>query len=434
MTGLVLGLTFGLVILPFGKALAAAGDLDPTFGAGGLVITDILAAFNVANDMAIQFDGKIVVVGQTFRLRGFGPALWTMCRYNSDGSLDNSFDHDGKVTTLFPRGSSGNPLGVAIQPDGKIVVAGLSDFAIDRMVITRYESDGSMDKTFGGDGIAVLAFEGLLADVKDVEIQNDGKIILAGSGGPSLGDAGYHRFLAGRLNSDGSPDGSFGNAGKVVTDFGAPSLAHDLAIQPDGKIVITGEVLIPFVGPGFPTDFVDIALARYEINGTPDVTFNGNGRVISDIFDRDNYGDAVIVQSDGKIIVAGLISAGFGVNAELLARYDSNGLLDPSFDSDGVIMTSGGWANDVAIQPDGRIVVVRFSHDGFSLSRHNPNGSLDVSFGGGVVTTQFSTTRMGSERSCCTVIQGDGRIIVAGFNDVASQTKGDFALARYLGN
>jgi uncharacterized delta-60 repeat protein len=437
LIGLLLSLILGLAVSPLNKSLAAAGDLDPTFGVDGIVLTDIIAAHNIANDMAIQPDGKIVVVGQSYRLRGFASRFWTICRYSNDGSLDTTFGHDGSIATLFPKGNGGNPFGVAIQPDGKIVVAGLSEFAFGSMVVTRYETDGVLDKTFDDDGIAVVTFEGLLVGVEDIEIQTDGKIVLAGGGGADLGGgAVLSNFAVARLNTDGSPDLSFGDAGKLITEFGAASNAHDLAIQPDGKIVVSGEVQVPFIGPGFPTDFSDLALARYNADGSLDTSFNGSGKVITDVSDSTNYGNAVAVQSDGKIIVAGLVSLNPGENAELLARYDSNGLLDASFDSDGVTITPGGFAADSAIQPDGKIVVGRFSHDDFSTSRHNTDGSLDTSFGiDGVVITHFSNTTLSeASRICCTAIQADGRIVVAGFSDRRTPSKGDFALARYLGD
>ena len=225
-------------------AQAAAGDLDPTFGVGGTLMTDINRSTDIANAVAVQADGKLVVVGQTYKQNDYSNEDFVVARYNTDGTLDNTFGRGGKVRTDFP-GLAAVPSAVVIQPDGKIVVAGgafpLFTFAGDFKVV-RYNPNGSLDRSFGSGGIVTTTFpEGSYAF--DVALQPDGKIIAAGTVFVNFipGESSNTDFALARYNQDGTPDASFGNGGQVSTDFfGMEDDAFSVLIQPDGKITVTG--------------------------------------------------------------------------------------------------------------------------------------------------------------------------------------------------
>jgi uncharacterized delta-60 repeat protein len=251
---------FGVALLPDGKIIAvgqggpgvdfavvrydAGGSLDTTFGTGGVTTTD-LGGFEAATAVAVQGDGKIVATGSTFSA---GFQQFALVRYDANGNLDTGFGSGGKVTTDFGLGS-GFGGALAIQPDGKIVAAGRAgtDF-----VVARYTSDGSPDAGFGSGGMTTTDFGGAIFDAAfGVALQPNGKIVAAGSLFNAFGsDA---DFALARYNGDGSLDTGFGSGGKVTTSFGGFDVAFGTALQADGKIVVAGQG-----GPGS-----DFALARY---------------------------------------------------------------------------------------------------------------------------------------------------------------------------
>jgi uncharacterized delta-60 repeat protein len=248
----LLALLLGLLTLP--AAARGAGELDPSFDGDGRVLTDF-GGDDFGSAMAIQSDGKIVSAGRSDA--GAQPAAnFALARHNPDGSLDPTFGSDGTVLTDF--GSSEAPEAVEIQADGKIVAAGLSGGGADiaDFALARYNPDGSLDLTFGGDGIVLTDF-GALDGANDIAIQADGKIVAAGT--TLAGDNPFNFALA-RYNPDGSLDAAFDGDGRVLTDFGSGEGAQDVGIQADGKIVAAG---FSFAGAN-PGNF---ALARYLPNG-----------------------------------------------------------------------------------------------------------------------------------------------------------------------
>ena len=200
------------------------GTLDPTFGSGGIVTTDV---GDYCTTVAIQSDGKIVVAGTGIYVGDFA-----LARFNTDGSLDTGFGADGKVTTDF--GSHDTPRSVAVQEDGKIILAGSSagDFAI-----ARYNHNGSLDPGFGAAGKVTTDF-GASETGNSVAVQDDNKIVAAGYS--SLGSELGSNFVLARYNSDGSLDTGFGSGGKVTTSFGGRAYGSSVAVQDDGKIVVAG--------------------------------------------------------------------------------------------------------------------------------------------------------------------------------------------------
>src|SRR5947208_12176902 len=247
--------------------LAVDGDLDPTFGTDGKVLTDFARSTDIANAVAIQADGKLVVVGTTYINNDYTGEDFAVARYNPNGSLDLTFGVGGKVQTDFP-GLAAVASSVVIQPDGKIVVAGgafpLFTF-LGNFEVVRYNSNGSLDTSFGNGGIVTTNFpQGSYAF--DVALQPDGKIIAAGTVFVDfvIGDQSDTDFALARYNPDGTPDATFGNGGQVSTDFvGMEDDVFSVLIQPDGKIVAVGSA-------NNPATYYDFAAVRYLSNGTID--------------------------------------------------------------------------------------------------------------------------------------------------------------------
>ncbi len=379
------------------------GSLDDTFSGGGRVTTNFGGDDDEAFGVAIQADGKIVVIGFSDANRDFDFAL---ARYNPDGSLDTSFGGDGKVLTDFG-GSDDEAFGVAIQADGKIVVAGFSDVNGDfDFAIVRYNPDGSLDNTFGSGGKITTDFGGGSDDgAFALSIQTDGRIVASGFSIPGVGKTAD--FAIARYNPDGSLDTTFGNGGGVLTDFNNHSddVSFAIAIQTDGKIVAAG---FSDTGSGSATDF---AIARYNTDGSPDTTFDNDGKVITDFGGDDDEANGVAIQSDGKIVAAGFSDAN-GDFDFALARYNPDGSLDTSFGGDGEVLTDFDRSDDeafgVAIQADGRIVAAGFSDVNrdfdFAIVRYNSDGSRDNTFGSnGIVTTNFETNFEDHDNGGCAI-------------------------------
>lgn len=394
---------------------AAAGGLDPTFGSSGKIQLNVGASVDEALAVAIQPDRKIVVVGRTNN----GSRMDTvLLRYNEDGSLDPSFDGDGKIVADLGSENEDGATAFAIQPDGKIVIVGFANFQV---LLARYNEAGRPDPSFGSDGkITDSDWSGSAAVVA---IQPDGKLIVAGE--VSEGERGYLDFMLARYNSDGSPDSSFGSNGKITTDFNQNfDYGNALALQPDGKIVVAGtayKVLNP-----------DFALARYNPDGSLDPSFDGDGKVTTNLNGGWDFAQALILQPDGKLVVAGNSSGQFA-----LARYNSNGSLDTSFDGDGSVITDFGagfeWVSALARQSTGELLVGGTTDTAgsgsadFALARYHEDGGLDASFGvDGKVTTDFSK---GEDMIQDLALQADGKIVAVGYADLDGDAK--FAIARY---
>jgi uncharacterized delta-60 repeat protein len=419
-------LTVAFVLAWSSPALAAAGDLDPSFGGDGRVSTHVDDRYSGANAVAIQADGAIVVVGSASSSQGSALAV---VRYLSGGALDATFGGDGRVTTPVGGGTCDTANVVAIQPDGKIVVAGSSGCRHIKLVLVRYGSDGTPDNSFGGDGIVVTPFGGPRCDAEafGVAIQPDGKIVAAGMA--KCRDA---KFAAVRYETDGTLDPSFSGDGWVTIDVtSAWDIAYGVAVQADGRIVMAG-------AGATETDGARFALVRLNADGTRDTTFGGDGKVTTPPTDCIAAARAIAIQADGKIVVAGFDGC---IDRFAIARYRTNGHLDPGFGGDGTVTTSftcpQSDANAVAIQPDGKIVAAGFAvcaaqHDylfRFGVARYDADGTLDATFGsGGIAVTPFSCESLGNG----VALQGDGNIVEAGV--LLCDRGSKFAAVRYLGS
>jgi uncharacterized delta-60 repeat protein len=367
----------------------------------------------VGDAIALQPNGKIVVAGFT------ADARLALARYNRDGSLDTSFGFGGIVITSFGANAQA-ARDVALQPNGKIVAAGTAGEDLGgarEFALARYNRDGSPDLTFGGDGRVTASFGVSINDANAVALQPGGKIVAAGYAPGAVGGD----FALARFNRDGSLDTSFSSDGRLATDFGLRETATDVAVQPGGRIVAAGFA----GGVTFDDDF---ALARYNPDGGLDMTFGSDGKVTTDFGATDGAG-AVALQPGGKAVAVGATLHGSGAIEFALARYNPDGALDGTFGGDGTVTTSFGAnqqiANAVALGTGGRIVVAGLANnradDDIALARYDCKGSLDPSFSGdGRVTTDFGGV---SQSAHDMAVQPDGRIVVVSHD----------ALVRYLG-
>jgi uncharacterized delta-60 repeat protein len=323
------------------------GTLDPDFGSDGTVVTPVVAGDDLAYALALQSDGKIVVVGQASNGANADVAV---LRYLADGSLDPAFDDDGIVTTAIGPGDD-IAYGLALQPDGKIVVTGEASTACcgQDTAVLRYLADGSLDPDFGAGSGRVLVGVGPDGSYGGaVAVQADGTIVVAGAGTLAGGDLDFAVF---RLQPDGLIDASFGAGGTAITEFStADDRPWSLGIRPDGKIVVAGTQADEGSG--------NFALARYLADGSLDPSFGGDGTVVSAITISQDVlvAGALVLQPDGKIVVGGSTVQSSSVFA--VARYLGDGSLDASFDGDGIAVLTGGpaFAYGLALQADGKIV------------------------------------------------------------------------------
>jgi len=370
------------------------GSLDSSFGTGGMVTTDFGVDGEGVNGLAIQPDGKIIAAGEA------GGVL-ALARYNPDGSLDPTFGSGGIPGTVESGVIAGGHEGVALQPDGKIVVAG----GLQDMVVARYNADGSLDTSFGNAGVVSTPqsdFEYGTA----VALTPDGKIIVAGSRSNSLPDSGPDRsFLVERLNSDGSPDASFGASGIATVTVAAWDFGYSLALQPDGKVLVGGT--------SETGSQQALTFARLLPDGALDHSFGDQG-VVTTTENGHHYlyiASSLLLQPDGKVVAAGDGSSTSGPGSEFgLARYFPDGSLDSSFGADGVLTTAFGADSGITraatLQPDGRIVVV-----GSSFSTTPPSDAIS-----------FTLARYLSEDSHSLSVQK--ALLATGSGTVASQPLG----------
>jgi uncharacterized delta-60 repeat protein len=421
-----------IVLCPFQLTWAAdnGGRLDPSFKSRGrIILTDVGdGTFEAAYAMAVQPDGKIVAVG--FSTPATGPGSdFALVRYESTGRIDRRFGDNGRVLTDFTgTGSTDQAFAVAIDSIGRIVVAGSSSNVGVDFAVARYNPDGTPDNTFNATGKVLTNF-GRDDTATAVAIDSNDKIVVAGSSNAG----GTYDFAVVRYNVDGTLDTTFNGTGRVLTDVGIASGDFGTAavIQADGKIVVGGLS----DASGIPYDF---SLVRYNPNGTLDLTFNTTGKVLTDFTGSGSYDtlQALAIQSDGKIVATGDSFAN-GRSNFAMARYTTTGILDGAFNATGKVLTSfasgNASAQDVVIQSDGKIVAAGSFDDGnregpdFALARYNTDGTSDDTFNS---TGKVVTNIGGFDVAYGVDIQPDGKIVAAGFSDVNGTS--DFALLRYL--
>ncbi len=397
---------------------SASGDLDSTFDGDGKVLTDVSGSDD-GSAIAIQSDGKIVVAGDDSH-------NFVVVRYDSNGTPDSTFSGDGIVITDFDLGDD-QANGIAIQPDDKIVVVGYADLDLNRdFALARYNSDGSLDNSFGLTGRVTTEFGSPDDQALDVQIDNQGRIVVVGK---TCQTATTCDFALARYNSNGNLDPTFGNGGKVITDFlGGGDVANALAIQPDGRILAAGWMTDPTW---------HMAIARYQPDGTLDPTFGIAGTVMTDFGPGYEQAYDIGLLADGRIVIAGLSNENAGDPTDFtVVRYLSDGTLDLNFGTNGFV-TTDFFSNDdivfgLVVREDDKIIVAGYSRIDqtdvdFAVAQYTQNGLLDTTFGtGGKVTTDFGGgfADVGAD----VALQRDGKIVVVG------SAHFDIALARYEGD
>ena len=439
---------FSLIIGCAANLFAAPGDLDVTFGNGGKVRTPISPiSYSGIKSVAVQPDGKIVTTGDALN--------FFLVRYSGDGSLDNSFGTNGKLSTPFSVNGDSYSNALTVQPDGKILVIGTARVNNKwSFAIARYNSNGNFDNSFGNQGRVSLAVSSN-PEISDIlyciALQTDGKIVVAGRAAGSITVA--------RFNDNGSIDASFAANGiyrTPLTSFGAQQFpTNQLVIQTDGKILVGG-LSTPDVANGG-------VVLRLNANGSLDTNFGSNGilktepniQFLSHFF----HLESIALQTDDKIILAGIVlrhqsrpypfALRTYFNGEIvLLRYNQNGTLDTTFGNNGITALysrkSSEQINAVFVQPDNKIIACGLIHSiinsryihpnlhnaNFLITRFNANGELDLSWGkNGFVETDFGNSL--NESATDIAMQPDGKIIVAG-NNYQNGAATDFVTARYL--
>ena len=396
------------------------GSLDKNFGNQGKQTISILNSNAIAYSIAIQPDKKIVLAGYVSNPNNTYSFITT--RYKINGTADSSFNKIGvQILALASDMLIGNA--VALQPDGKIVVAGYTLAGTNHnFAVARYNVDGSADNSFDGDGFLTTAIAGRDAYAGGIVIQNN-KIVVSGY---AINAEGLSAYVVTRYNDNGTPDASFNNNGKLEGTYQQGFTSFNAtAVQTDGKLITAG---LTFNGKDY-----DFAVVRYNINGSLDNTFNQTGIQITD-FGTDDVANAIFIQTDGKIVVAGTSGNFNGQFA--VARYNPNGSSDLSFNNTGKAKLMMGISDDLAgliVQQDGKILLVgstfkdaNYDLSYFAIGRLNANGKPDKTFG--TDGKQFINFESSSSFAAAVAGQKDGKVLIAG--RVFSAGKDKFAVAR----
>jgi uncharacterized delta-60 repeat protein len=444
------------------RSLPSAGFLDPTFGSGGIVHG---GGFNdSANAILVQADGKIIVAGVS---GGIDTASFVVARYTKAGVLDQAFGTGGEAAIGFATGveSIQSATGLALQPDGKIIVTGTagginhpSDFAVARLT-----TNGTLDTSFGSNGTVLTSFGAPGGSFRvdsfaaGLALQKDGKIVVVGSatftwekGPPPPGITLFTDFAVARYNTNGQLDNNFGTGGQVLTSFAPtvpghpPDQASGVVVQNDGKIVVVGTAYgysEVSGGNGISLNLQiqtsQIALVRYNTDGSLDHSFGTNGQVLTTVQKAtDSRAAGVALTGDGKIVVAGTADGRIA-----LVRYTTVGAVDSTFGSGGTVTTAlpgtqSSSASGMVITAARKIIVagsaaLSGNRSDFALVRYNANGTLDSHFG----TNGTTLTAIGPNGGANAIaVQSDGKVVVAGYGGSGSFGGRGIVLARYLGD
>jgi uncharacterized delta-60 repeat protein/uncharacterized repeat protein (TIGR01451 family) len=399
-----------LVLFYLGAAAQQSGTLDPSFGNMGMVSTNA-GSGGGGLSVLVQPDGKIVMGG--IANYNFG-----IFRYNTNGTLDNSFGTGGKVYIDF--GASDYCQSVLFQPDGKIVAVGsfTDDYStFSKIALARMNTDGNLDNTFGTAG-KVITTVGTFDFILSAALDDAGKIVVGGAHYNGTGSD----FLLARYLSDGSIDSTFGTNGIVITSFGTDAYGLSVALQPDGKIIAAGAA--------GTYGYADFAMARYLSDGTPDAGFGTAGLLTVDMGQNDSISD-IELQPDGKIVVAGNSSQMNGTLDIVLARFNADGSLDAAFGNSGKVVSDFGdhdWCFALALQQNEKILAggsITLPGQSWpqNIVRYNSDGSIDNSFGqNGIAVNNANAGFMCNSMA----LQHDGKIIAGGYFN-------EYSIARYYG-
>jgi uncharacterized delta-60 repeat protein len=430
------------------RKLLTAGMLDPTFGMGGRVVSSYQGLLSGgATSAVVQPNGDIVTASWAVPLHTT-LGQFALTRTNPDGTPDTTFGNDGKVVTQFKTSILNDPVSVALQPNGQIVVAGtfgVPHTSLSGMVVARFNANGSVDTTFGMDGIDINTLPtensyGYIHQVAaGVAVQSNGQIVVVGTQSTLTAILEvYSSFCLIRFNANGVLDTTFGTGGEVTTSILATNHASAVAIQPDGDIVVAGTVSTSVPGPFISPGVDQIGVARYLPDGSPDTTFGTMGT--EELTPNANGGataSALVLQPNNDILIAGATQN--APSLALLVSLTPNGTLDTSFNQTGVVATGLSLSGQLslALQANGQIVLAGSAQANdttpsqLALVRYNLDGSRDASFGqNGEVLTSFGS--MGSATASAVSIEPNQNIVVAGsFAPSATSLNTSAALAQY---
>ncbi|HLY70360.1 MAG TPA: T9SS type A sorting domain-containing protein [Puia sp.] len=395
------------------------GSLDKQFGNSGVTITDAGSDADILSAVSLLPNGQIIAGGQTVRNNTNDFAL---VRYTSTGKVDASFGQNGIVITSL--GGSSNVTTLAIQPDSKILAAGNFNNGTTFFAAVRYKTNGALDTSFNHNGFA-MASPGNSASVTSMALSS-GKIIV---GGYSYDPTGNSQFNILQLTSSGAIDSSFGNYGWTYSNFAGPyQTLTSLHINANGRILTGGYA----ESTGGTTQF---ALARFLPNGNPDSSFGTYGQVLTSLTDStQDYSTCIFLQTNGEILLGGYAVPNDNNEEFGLARYQSNGSIDSSFASNGILLGTypdqSYYYSNILVQPDGRLIVFGNVYEAYNtfqsyLWRYTANGAIDPNYG----QNGRASTIAGSNFA---VMQSDGKVVIAG-SETINYTD-SIQVSRYLTN
>lgn len=426
---------FYLFILVYINASAQDGILDHTFGEYGIATIDISGYYEVAGDAKVQDDGKIIIAGSTYKNN---KTQGLLLKLKSNGEIDSTFADEG-IRYITAIGSTELVLNsVELLSDNFIIAGGYSVEAGGTFaILVKCNSDGTIDTSFGTDGI-VKIFSGKYSNdayVSDIMIQPDGKIIFCGKEKSDQTEF-LEQFVIGRYLPEGTPDSSFGGEGLVYNYLtGLPSYATSIALQADGKIIAAG------------TTGHDFAVTRYLNNGVPDYDFGTMG-IVTTSFDDYDYLEDIGIMHNGNIVAVGYYYDFSNNNCEywkskiLVACYTPTGELNYDFNSDGITTFAVNHCNDEAysllIQPDDKILIGGATGNlsalesfNYSVLRLNSDGSKDNSFAddGYLETDMYEPNEYYSYPQSLE-FQPDGKAVLAGYTNDWDHSKTFFSAIR----
>ena len=438
--------------------ISHAGALDLTFGNNGIALTNLSSPINPdrfgANGLLIQPDGRLVVVGQT-ESESSTLSLAVVLRYNSNGSLDTTFDNDGVATLDIATGIYGADFAdsVVLQADGKLVVAGgtFLSYPANLFLLARYNTNGSLDNSFGDDGVVITTtappsrFGGQYLDA--LLLQPDNKLVAVGITNAADFSSDFQTIGLVRYNSDGSLDTSFGTGGIVTNGAFGDYIEYytgGAVLQPDGKIVVGAVAKLGKLDIEGPIEGSrDFLAARYNSDGSLDTSFGSGGGTSANFTGAglsNGFVNSVVRQADGKILLVGYVIDRSGMFRErdfAIARYNANGTLDTSFGTNGKVLTDFSNGADAAasavLQTDGKLLVAGHTYadldpgqteTDIAVARYNVDGSLDTTFGNsGKVVIDITDSldfgdsialRASTDFGNSIALQSDGKIVLAG--------------------
>jgi uncharacterized delta-60 repeat protein len=388
-----------------------AGTLDPTFGDGGLVVLPFPGGDGRA--AAVQPDGKIVVAGKT---TGAGAGAFAVARLMPNGSLDTTFGTEGVTETVV--GNTVHSLSaLVLQPDGKILAAGHTRIVGDDFAVLRYLANGALDATFGTGGVVLTDFSSA-DNARAMVLMADGRLVVAGATLAGTGNMAFARY-----NPDGSLDTTFGGTGMVTIDIrGTADQARGLALQPGGKVLAVGTSRDPAEGR------TDMAAVRLNEDGSLDTTFATAGKLLTDFGGPGSQAmNGLAIDGAGRAVAAGLYGSASPDDFGTL-RFTASGTPDPTFGDAGLVRTDFSLRSDNAqaalCEPGGNVLVAGSSLSAVAtdarvaIARHLSGGGLDPSFGtAGRASTALPSGFSGAGVAQAAVLATCSVVVIGGWVD-----------------